>query len=223
MVNNNTMIVYMAKNKINQKCYIGITKKTLEYRKLAHEKASKYNKRKFSIALKKYGFDNFEWRVLDSASSIDELELKEVYYISKYDSVKNGYNLTSGGEIKKEYSEESKQKMKEARVEWHTKNTNGFKGKTHKKEVRRKLSQNAIGRISPNKDKQLSDVHKNNLSKAQKEWLKNNTHPNLGKTWKHSKKRDYKQVTCIYCGKVGKGPNMNRYHFSNCKSVTSIT
>ena len=24
--------------------------------------------------------------------------------------------------------------------------------------------------------------------------------------------------TCLNCGKVGKGPNMKRYHFSNCKT-----
>ena len=211
------MIVYRAKNKINNKSYIGITTKTLEHRKRTHEKAVKYVNRKFYNALSKYGFDNFEWSVLEECNSITELENKEVYYIEKYDSLNNGYNLTSGGESTKEYSDESKQLMREARVDWHKSNRNGFKGKTHTKEVRKQISEKLKGRVSPNKDKELSQTHRENLSKAQKDWLETNQHPNLGRTWKHSKKREYTEVTCPKCGKSGKGPNMKRYHFENCK------
>jgi len=130
----------------------------------------------------------------------------------------NGYNLTSGGETMKEYSDSSIEKMRNARIDWHMKNTNGFKGKTHTDEVRKRISNSTIGRESPNKNKELSTEHRASLSKAQKKWLNSNTHPNLGKTWKHSKKREYSEITCPKCGKVGKGPNMTRYHFENCKS-----
>lgn len=211
------MIVYRAKNKINNKSYIGITTKTLEHRKITHQKAAKYSNRKFYTALNKYGFGNFEWSVLEECNSITELENKEVYYIEKYDSLNNGYNLTSGGESTKEYSDESKELMRNARIDWHKSNRNGFKGKTHTKEVRKRISEKMKGRPSPNKDKELSETHRENLSKSQKEWLKHNEHPNLGRTWKHSKKREYTEVTCPKCGKSGKGPNMTRYHFENCK------
>ena len=211
------MIVYRAKNKINNKSYIGITTKTLEHRKITHQKAAKYSNRKFYTALNKYGFDNFEWSVLDECSDMTDLENKEQYYIEKYNSFNNGYNLTSGGESIKEYSEESKELMREARVEWHKSNRNGFKGKTHTEEVRKRISEKMKGRPSPNKDKELSETHRENLSKAQKEWLKHNEHPNKGRTWKHKKKREYMEVTCPHCSKSGKGPNMNRYHFENCK------
>ena len=211
------MIVYRAKNKINNKSYIGITTKTLEHRKITHQKAAKYSNRKFYTALNKYGFDNFEWSVLAEGSDITDLENKEQYYIEKYNSFNDGYNLTSGGESLKEYSEESKELMREARVDWHKSNRNGFKGKTHTEEVRKRISEKLKGRVSPNKDKELSETHRENLSKAQKEWLKHNEHPNTGRTWKHKKKREYMEVTCPHCSKSGKGPNMNRYHFENCK------
>lgn len=211
------MIVYRAKNKINNKSYIGITTKTLEHRKITHQKAAKYSNRKFYTALNKYGFDNFEWSVLAEGSDITDLENKEQYYIEKYNSFNDGYNLTSGGESLKEYSEESKELMREARVDWHKSNRNGFKGKTHTEEVRKRISEKLKGRVSPNKDKELSETHRENLSKAQKEWLKHNEHPNKGRTWKHKKKREYLEVTCPHCSKSGKGPNMNRYHFENCK------
>ena len=211
------MIVYRAKNKINNKSYIGITTKTLEHRKITHQKAAKYSNRKFYTALNKYGFDNFEWSVLAEGSDITDLENKEQYYIEKYNSFNDGYNLTSGGESLKEYSEESKELMRDARVDWHKSNRNGFKGKTHTEEVRKRISEKLKGRVSPNKDKELSETHRENLSKAQKEWLKHNEHPNTGRTWKHKKKREYMEVTCPHCSKSGKGPNMNRYHFENCK------
>jgi group I intron endonuclease len=211
------MIVYRAKNKINNKSYIGITTKSLEHRKITHQKAAKYNNRKFYTALNKYGFDNFEWSVLDECSDMTELENKEQYYIEKYNSFNDGYNLTSGGESLKEISDESKELMREARVDWHKSNRNGFKGKTHTKQVRKRISEKLKGRVSPNKDKELSETHRENLSKAQKEWLEHNEHPNKGRTWKNKKKKEYTEVTCPYCSKSGKGPNMTRYHFKNCK------
>lgn len=33
------------------------------------------------------------------------------------------------------------------------------------------------------------------------------------------KKKKLIEVTCPYCSKCGKGPNMTRYHFNNCKSI----
>jgi group I intron endonuclease len=111
----------------------------------------------------------------------------------------------------KVHTTKAKQAMREARIDWHTENENGFKGKTHTDEVKKRISEKAKGRPSPNKDKELSETHRENLSKAQSEWLKNNKHPNLGKTW------TYDEVTCPKCGKIGKGPNMKRYHFENCK------
>lgn len=32
------------------------------------------------------------------------------------------------------------------------------------------------------------------------------------------KKHSLKQAVCPHCGKLGSGPNMTRYHFSNCKA-----
>jgi group I intron endonuclease len=212
------MIVYKAKNIINGKCYIGITKYSLEHRRLTHEKATKYSNRKFYNALSKYGFDKFEWSILDDSDELETIQSKEVYYIKEYNSMIDGYNLTSGGEYNKEYSDESIDKMSEARVEWHKSNRNGFKGKTHTDEVRKQISEKLKGRTSPNKDTELSETHRKNLSKAQTEWLKSNQHPNKGRTWKHKKKREYIAVKCTHCSKVGKGPNMNRYHFDNCKN-----
>jgi group I intron endonuclease len=133
------------------------------------------------------------------------------------EKLKSYYETNNAPFKGKSHSDDSKNIMSDKRKEWHGSNINGFKGKFHTEEVRQIISDKAKGRPSPNKDKELSETHKQNLSKSQLEWLKHNEHPNLGKTWKHSKKREYVELTCPHCGKVGKGPNMNRYHFHNCK------
>lgn len=94
------MIIYIVTNDINNKVYIGQTTKTLENRIAQHRNAfvSQPNTHLY-IAMHKYGWDKFHFRVIDSsAKSKAELDELEKYYIALYDSVHNGYNMTEGGE-----------------------------------------------------------------------------------------------------------------------------
>ena len=115
------MIIYLATNILNNKKYIGITTKTLEHRMKIHKKDSVNKNTYFYRAIRKYGFENFKWEVIDTANTIDELHEKEKYYIALYDTFDNknkGYNSTSGGgslydvteELKKLRSERAKGK-----------------------------------------------------------------------------------------------------------------
>lgn len=96
-------IIYKATNTVNQKVYIGLTTKTLEKRKKEHQLASKGKKEcffYFQHALSKYGFDSFQWEVIDTAESKYELIEKEKLWITYFGSYgENGYNLTPGGEL----------------------------------------------------------------------------------------------------------------------------
>jgi len=93
------MIIYKATNKINGKCYIGQTRHSLAERKRAH-----YNKARqgidthFYSAIRKYGEDNFEWEIICSANNKQTLNELETFYITKYDSIKHGYNMVDGGD-----------------------------------------------------------------------------------------------------------------------------
>jgi len=94
-------IIYKATNKINNKIYIGKTIQTLNNRKKRHLYSSKIKKYYFYNAINKYGFDNFNWEIIDSASTIKELFDKEIYHIaitSAYTNNDIGYNMTSGGD-----------------------------------------------------------------------------------------------------------------------------
>lgn len=48
-------------------------------------------------AFQKYGIENFIFEVLEECSIL-ELSEKEKYYIEKFDTYFNGYNMTAGGE-----------------------------------------------------------------------------------------------------------------------------
>lgn len=67
-----------------------------------------------------------------------------------------------------------------------------------------------------------SDEHRNNISKALKNHTRTKEHgENISKAKREKKlttKRVYQLIVCEYCGTAGKGPNMTRYHFENCKN-----
>lgn len=94
--------IYKITNLINLKVYIGLTTQTVEVRWLQHVSGSKNAKGGIDAAIKKYGPQNFIIEQIDTASSIDELNKKEIYYIAYYhswvhDPESNGYNITLGG------------------------------------------------------------------------------------------------------------------------------
>ena len=96
------MVIYKITNKINGKCYIGKTTKTVEWRWKIHIIHSKRDDDHlfFHRAIKKYGVENFILEIIDTADNENELNEKEKYWIEYYKSYlkENGYNLTKGGE-----------------------------------------------------------------------------------------------------------------------------
>ena len=112
---------------INSKSYIGQTVQPMNIRICQHKSLAKHRPNSgfaLSKAINKYGEDNFTWVVLCECISQEELDEKERYYISLYDTFgRNGYNLTEGG-VKyanfagenhpmfgRKHTEESKRKM----------------------------------------------------------------------------------------------------------------
>lgn len=71
---------------------------------------------KFYQALRKYGIENFKVTILELCPS-EELDQKEIEYISKYDSYHHGYNSTEGGQNWSEniHSPEIEEKRKQTR------------------------------------------------------------------------------------------------------------
>ena len=93
--------IYRIKNLINGKVYIGQTsKKYVTARWGGHKcKARSGTNGYLYNAMRKYGEENFEFKVLIHNIPIGKLNFYEMLWIKKFNSKNpNGYNLTDGGE-----------------------------------------------------------------------------------------------------------------------------
>lgn len=90
--------IYKVTNQVTGKIYIGQTRQTIEARWKQHLEKVKRNidNTYFHNAIKKYGEEAFKIEVLEECN-IEELDSKEIFYIAKFDTFANGYNLTIGG------------------------------------------------------------------------------------------------------------------------------
>lgn len=95
------MLVYLVKNKINGKGYVGITTVNADWRVAGHLKdVEKGSMLPFHLAVRKYGIQSFEISTLQTCESLDELKTAEVYWIEKLSTFisEHGYNATRGGD-----------------------------------------------------------------------------------------------------------------------------
>lgn len=99
MQENNNYKIYIYKNKINNKIYIGQTKDNLIERAGLH--GQKYKGcRHFYRAIQKYGWENFIGEILEDNLTCQQANIREKYWIKFFDATNKdkGYNLTSGGD-----------------------------------------------------------------------------------------------------------------------------
>ena len=110
------MLIYKATNLINGKIYIGMTTKIFDHPIKVHKRDSQRLNTYFYQAIRKHGFDNFKWEVIDTAETMEELEEKERYDIKLYNCFDNkdvGYNTQSGGNSLYEITEEHRRQRSE--------------------------------------------------------------------------------------------------------------
>ena len=93
------MVVYKVTNMINGKVYIGKTESDLKVRRAGHYKSVKRgSESNFHPALRNGNRDDFKWEMLGEYNTKEEMDNAEIKYISEYDTFKNGYNMTEGGD-----------------------------------------------------------------------------------------------------------------------------
>lgn len=108
------MFIYEIKNKYNKKRYIGQTTRTATIRWNEHLYKlinNTHPNNKLQAAWNKYGKDNFEFNVIYTCVSLDELNKLEELYVARN---KDGYNLIAGGTSKK-WSVESRLRLSAAK------------------------------------------------------------------------------------------------------------
>lgn len=106
--------IYKLTNKIDEKFYIGQTKRPVNQRFIEHMRADDHCI-KLNAAVKKYGKNNFFLEIIDTAETLEELNLKEISYIKAFDAINKGYNLLSGGS-NRPMTQEIKDKISKSQI-----------------------------------------------------------------------------------------------------------
>jgi group I intron endonuclease len=155
--------IYVIKNTINGKMYIGQTWQSLSKRFSEHKSVSSECV-KLKNTIEKYGNDNFSIDLIGIAYNQEDANLLEDFFITNCNSIKNGYNIKTGGSYGK-HSDETKIKMSKKKIgksfsSEHKKNISQSKlgksnthligntiwsGRTHSVETRKKLSEMMVG------------------------------------------------------------------------------
>ena len=159
--------VYIHTNKINNKKYIGITKNKV-YSRWQNGKGYIKFQEVFGRAIQKYGWDNFEHKILFKNLTHEEAKNKEKFLVKYYNTYVNfensmGYNMTLGGDNHRigkneKMSEARKGKgnpmygknyedymTQEAIIERRKKVSKALKGRKFSEEHNRKVSESKKG------------------------------------------------------------------------------
>jgi group I intron endonuclease len=139
--------IYCIINLYTKERYIGLSSNIIK-RKAEHYNDLKNNNHYNSHLQKsynKYGKRNFKFLIIDSNKNytIKDLSTLEILYISKYNSYKNGYNQTLGGQL-------------------------GVKGLKHTKNTKIKITINNF----KNKKIKINNVIYNSISEAKRSGIK---------------------------------------------------
>ena len=140
----NSIYIHIFKN---NKCYIGQTSRNSKDRWKCD--GNGYCKGQVIYnAIKKYGWDNFSHIVLCYGLSEEEANEMEVALISLFKSTNRefGYNMQNGGNSVGKHSEETRNKMREARKGKYVGENAPMYGKHFSEESKKKMSEAKKGR-----------------------------------------------------------------------------
>lgn len=170
------MVIYKATNVVTGKFYIGKTIQSLKKRRYVHEwsaargeKARGY-KSKFYNALRKYGSGSFQWKIIDTANTLEELNKKERRYIAELDSIKRGYNISpggAGGDNFTNHPNKEEIRLKISRATTGIKRSEEFKKQNRERQIGRVISPETIEKLRKKlKGKIKSQEHKDKIRQS---------------------------------------------------------
>ena len=179
-------VIYILRNKVNDKCYVGQSTKEFKVRFRQHQMSHSI----VGKSLRKCGVDNFDKLLLENIPE-EELDYWEQHYIQECNSIyPNGYNFESGGHKNKHHHEETKKKISESKKgnKYGLGNTIWL-GRHHTEETKQKMSEAKKNYIPWNKGGYHTEETKKKISETQKK-MKNKPPSQLGKP--HSKETKMK-------------------------------
>jgi len=169
------------------KKYIGQTVKE-KYRKRQHINHCKTGvDNKFYRAVRKYGWDNFVYGIIDDYND-EILNEQEIFYIDKYDTYRNGYNSTIGGEGCRGFVPSKDTKMKQsisAKNRSNPPHNKKYFTEEEKKEAKRKRDREYQQRVKEKRKGYMKEWRENNQDKIKK-W-KDENEEYLKDIWKKNR------------------------------------
>lgn len=100
---------------------------------------------------------------------------------------------------------------------------NPMYGKEVSQETRKKISESITGELNGFYGKHHSESTKAKLREINKgKILSAETRRKISESGRNKAPYIHKERTCPHCGKTGRGGNMKRYHFENCKEAKDV-
>lgn len=208
--------VYLTTNIINGKIYVGqhILSGNKKWNATYLGSGTLMEK-----AIKKYGRENFKRKILKVCFNINQLNGYETYYTLKYNpklDPKIGYNQIIGPNkvcgnknptnypsIRKKMIEvnrkttsdpEYRKRQSEIMKEYYKTHKPTFLGRKHSEETKKKMSQKAMGRISPFKGKKMSEEQRKRQSENMKGKYIGVLNPNYGNKWNEKQRKHLSEI-----------------------------
>lgn len=176
------MIIYKITNTVNGKIYIGQDK----YNNPSYFGSGKI----LQLAFQKYGIENFNKEILEVCESVEDLNEREKYWISFYNSTdrKIGYNIAlggNGGDTISNHPNNDKIRSKHSR--WMIEN-NPTRGRKKTEDEIERWKESFVGKYrnenNPNFGSKRTESSKDKMSDARKKWwnnLSDTERENIGK------------------------------------------
>lgn len=209
------------------KVYIGQTLDEERRRNEFLNLSIRYAGKRIELARKKYKPENFKYEILEKKeydnieNALYDLNLMESYYIGKFDSYNNGYNMTYGGEGVRGiiFDNEIKSKISDTLKEYYKTHENPFYNKKHTDETKKLLSEIAKKRgTSPLKGKPLSEKHRKLISERNKLNV-GEKNPFYGKKHNEKTKKDISNANSIPVIQINPETNKIIRRFSSAKEA----
>jgi len=155
--------IYVIKNDVNEKLYVGQTTYGVKQRFSNHISSSRNVKTALYGAFKKYGVESFKIFKVIKLDNKEEMDEMEMFLIDELNTIyPHGYNMTKGGEgsIGRIVKDETKLKISQSTSGKRSGCDNPFFGKKHSESTKEKISlikKNSGIKISEENKKKTSE------------------------------------------------------------------
>jgi group I intron endonuclease len=195
--------IYILKNKINGKCYVGQTV-NIKHRFCEHKcKGKSKINRPLNNAIRKYEWANFAKYIYKNIP-ISYLDYFEIELIKRLNSISpHGYNLALGGNKNKKVSNITRDKLSQAHRNYYKTHKHPCLGKKMSNETKLKISKANKGKTSYWKDKKMP-IEMIEKAKLKRRKYIGKDNPNYGNHWTDEMKQSLSKK------KKGKKQNISK-------------